>query len=82
MIQKTNPCIHGKSGITSELKQLPSIKLTKKKTYLLRSTIFYTRASRYIKYHFAAIYLFNELIIHAHLESWAMNITDDTHEAI
>lgn len=28
--KKTNPCVHGKSGITSELKQPPSITLTKK----------------------------------------------------
>lgn len=37
---------------------------------------------RCIKHHFSAIHLFYELIIHDHLESRAMNITDDTHEAI
>lgn len=37
---------------------------------------------RCIKHHFGAIHLFYELIIHDHLESRAMNITDDTHEAI
>lgn len=37
---------------------------------------------RRIKHRFGAIHLFYELIIHDHLESRAMNITDDTHEAI
>lgn len=37
---------------------------------------------RCIKHRFGAIRLLNELIIHDHLESRAMNITDDTHEAI
>lgn len=37
---------------------------------------------RCIKHRFGAIHLFYDLIIHDHPESRAMNITDDTHEAI
>lgn len=89
-----HPWVHGGSSLLPEIKpeqwkQFTSSQGSEKHTQPNRTVPYCTLhcakcgfQQRCIKHHFGAIHLFYELIIHDHLESRAMNITDDTHEAI
>lgn len=85
-ILEIHPGVHGGSRLILKLNLNLNNKRTPEQHTRLYCTVLYCIKrgfqQRCIKRRFGAIHLFYDLIIHDHLESRAMNITDDTHEAI